>query len=102
MLQKITTNSSNLCGTFFIEYLNKRKNSSILHSYLAHFLAQAQKIKKSTPKKSLIFREVKLSSPDIIKFLIFSYILGNEIFQPKLEKKCNLRKFLVLQENGAF
>ena len=92
MLQKITTNSSNLCATFFIEYLNKRKNSSILRSYLAHFLAQAQKIKKSTPKKFLIFREVELSSPNIIKFLVFSYILGNEIFQPKLEKKMQLEK----------
>ena len=74
--------------------------SSGLKGSLAHFLAQAWKIKKKRSekiyiifsKKSLpIFLEMELSSPKIKKFIFsqkkrFSYILGNRTFLPQAKK----------------
>ena len=47
---------------------------------------------------------MELSSSNIKKFLIFSYILGNGTFQLKFEKilKIILGTLLILRENGGF
>ena len=55
---------------------------------MTYFQAQAQKFKKSTPKKFLIFQEMKLSSSNSRKTLNFfskenfSYIYKNRKVKP--------------------
>ena len=55
--------------------------------------------KHPSPKKFLLFKETKHSSPIIKRFVIFLS------FQPKLEKffkKPTPKKLLILWENGTF
>ena len=78
--------------------------SSILKSYLAHFLSQAQKIKKIHfakicyifSKKVFSLQEMQLSSPKIKK----------DIFSQKklfiFFRKCNFLKKLILFQEGTF
>ena len=69
--------------------------NSILCSYLAHFLAQARKIKKSTPKKFLIFQELELLAV-ILKFFLY---FGKWNLSAQARKiKSSLRKFHKLRE----
>ena len=97
VLQKNSFEKFALSGIFL------SKTSSNFCSYLAHFPAQARKIKKLLRKKLFLFPETGFSISNIKKILIysqkeiFSYIFSKETFlvfpemepctfQPKLEK----------------
>ena len=64
-------------------------------------LSPSLKNNKIQPEiKFVTFREMELSSSNIKKILMFSYILGNGTFKPKLEKIKNppRKKFLIFRE----
>ena len=65
--------------------LYEKVTSSIISSYLAHFSAPAQKIKKICRLKNTYFQEMELPNSKIKKFLIFSQ--QTAFFSPTLKNK---------------
>ena len=77
--------------------------SSIIWSYIAHFKTQGRKkiLKKSTPKKFLIFQKMELSGSNIKKFQIFSqkkaFLILRRMELSYISGIGNLKTFLIFQ-----